>query len=664
MNGTSNFEIIMDKLKSAPEISFWTGAGISSDSGIPFVKNIIHSVIRALSSDEQLAIEYFENYKKRSLPFEVFMQIVIQLSNDDQILEIFERGEPNKIHDFIAKLCLQGKVKEIFTTNFDMLMEKSLVKNNLLFGENFSTYNDELTFKKGIRQNEQLSKTIKLFKVHGSIDNKKSIRTSIDTIAKESWMKERNKLIKHAFGTNSDRVLIVLGYSFSDVFDINPAIEAVKNGSGQTIYIIIHDDDVYHPLVSNFAENCFTKLNLQKFNGHIIRIKTEIFLKLFADVKGIRIMDHKKQNLVWENKVAKWSQRLLPSQKEFILSQLNLLIHNNKEALKWNVDALAKAKKFLNSKNEVDILLQKVSILHQAGGNKNIRIAKTVCREALNSSIYLRYYSGVARALDSLALIAIYNEDNFLKAKRLYLSSMKIKEKLNDLKGQGIGWLSISSCLRHEQKHKEAIHACEKSITFRNEIGDIAGLSKCFQGLGNIFMDLKEFENAGRKYRQFETLTMKIGDIWSYATANYKLAEVNYHLGTSKNLHRALNHCEKSLEIRSLNQSREHANVIYLKGKILYKMGSIVEAKRLQNKAYLLRCKMPNKSDLADSLLNIGIIEVAEEKFSTGFKKINAAVDTYISKSYKNQLNLIKEHILQIIPKLEGTARNFANQHW
>lgn len=652
MKNNPAFEKILNKLKSTKEISFWTGAGISFNSGIPFVKYIIQSVIRVLSDNDQIAVEYFEKYKKRSLPFEVFMQTVIQLSNDDQILEIFERGEPNKTQDFIAKLCAAGKVKEIFTTNFDMLMEKSLTENNLIFGENFSTYDDELTFKKGIQQIEHANKSIKLFKVHGSIDNKKSIRTSIDTIAKQSWMKERSKVIKHAFGNISDRVLIVLGYSFSDVFDINPAIEAIKNESGQTIYIIIHDDNTSHPLVFNFDNFGFNKVNLSKFKGNFIQIKTENFLNFFAEISGIKIMDYKKRNLVWENKVTKWSNRLLPSQKEFILSQLNFIIRDNEGALKWNDYALAKAKEFLYPKNEIDILLQKISILHQEGGNENITRGKEIAREALAKAISLRYFSGIARALDLSALITMYNEDNFLRAKNLYLSSLKIKEKINDVKGQAIGWLSISSCLRHEQKMEEAIKACEKSISIRNQIGDIAGLSKCYQGLGNIYLELKEYKIASRKYQRFETLTMKIGDTWSNATANYGLAEVNYLLGSSRNLTNALNYCDRCLEVRSINRNREYANAKYLKGKILYKLGFISDAKKHHDEAYLLRCEMPNKSDLADSLFDIGTIEIDEKKYTTGFEKLNYAIDIYISKAYTNQVLQIEKYLLESISKL------------
>lgn len=660
MKGNPKFDTILDKLKSADEISFWTGAGISFNSGIPFVKYIIQSVIRNLSGNNQLAMEYFEKYQKRSLPFEVFMQTVIQLSNDDQILEIFERGEPNKTHDFIAKLCAIGKVKEIFTTNFDTLMEKSLTENNFVFGDSFSTYDDELTFKKGIRQIEQDNKTVKLFKVHGSIDNKKSIRTSIDTIAKQSWMKERSKVIKHAFGNNSERVLIVLGYSFSDVFDINPTIETLRNESNQTIYIIVHDDNMLQPQIFNFEDLGFNKVNLSKLKGHFIQIKTENFLNSFAEVSGITMMDYKKRNLVWENKVTKWSERLLPSQKEFLLSQLNFLIRENELALKWNDYALEKAKMFFYTKNEIDILLQKVSILHQIGGNRNIISAKEIVREALAKAINLRYYSGIARSLDLSALIAMYNEDNFLRAKKLYLASLKIKEKINDLKGQAIGWLSVSSCLRHEQKPQEAIKACEKSISLRNQIGDIAGLSKCYQGIGNIYLELNEYKIARRRYQQFETLTMKIGDTWSNATANYKLAEVNYCLGSPKDLEKALRYCEKSLEVRSLNQSREYANVKYLKGKILYKLGFIIEAKQNHDDAYLLRYDMPNKSDLADSLFDIGIIELDEKSYTTGFEKINKAVDIYISKGYTNQIRQVKKYFLDIIPKLKDNEFNAA----
>lgn len=123
-----------------------------------------------------------------------------------------------------------------------------------------------------------------------------------------------------------------------------------------------------------------------------------------------------------------------------------------------------------------------------------------------------------------------------------------------------------------------------------------------------------------------------------------------------------MHHCKTSLEVRSLNnQSREYANLIYLKAKILYKLGSAKEAKQLHDEAHLLRLEMPNKSDLADSLFDIGVVDIDKKKYFSGFEKINEAIDIYICKGYTNQISQVKKYLLSIIPYLKDGELEIAN---
>ena len=643
-----SFKSILKKIKGSNEIVFWSGAGISSNSGVPFVSYIIKSVIKSLSDDDYIAAAYYEKYEKSNLPFEVFMQVIIQLSNDDQVLEVFERGNPNNNHKLISLLCKNGLVKEIFTTNFDTLFERSFEEIGLNENNEFFVFNNEVSFKKGLHKLNSKNSKINLFKIHGSINDKKTIRTSIDAIANKKWMNERSKIIKRAFCGDTQKVLIVLGYSFSDVFDINPVIESIKNNTSQTIYIVSHKSGLIEPEIEDLTNHSVFRY-FSKSEGSIISVDTNFFINKVADTFGIKLSDQKKQSIVWENKIKKWANRLLPSQKEYLQAQLFVLIHEVDNALEWNGRALSVAQKLNYSKNEIEILLQKVSMLHQKGGNQNIEFAKIIIKKALRKSIDLRFFSGISRSLDLSALIAMYNEDDFLKAKKLYLASQKFKEKIGDVKDQAKVLLSIASCLRHEQRHLEAIETIKKSIFLRNKIGDIGGIAKCFQGLGNVYLDLGEYKVARRNFLKFENITLKTGDAWSNAIANYELAEVNYCLGSNKELEKALCYCEKSIELRKHSISREFVNSIYLKAKILYRLGLIEEAKQLHEKVYLLRLDMPNKSDFADSLFDIGVIEVSEKKYSAGFAKLENALDIYSSKSYTIKLNQIKKYLFGIL---------------
>ena len=78
---------------------------------------------------------------------------------------------------------------------------------------------------------------------------------------------------------------------------------------------------------------------------------------------------------------------MLPSQKEYLQAQLFVLIHEVDNALEWNGRALSVAQKLNYSKNEIEILLQKVSMLHQKGGNQNIEFAKIIIKKAIRKAM-------------------------------------------------------------------------------------------------------------------------------------------------------------------------------------------------------------------------------------------------------------------------------------
>lgn len=119
--------------------------------------------------------------------------------------------QPNALHSWIAKGLANGC--HVITTNFDVLIEISLFK----FGPK--------AFETGIGNLE---------KVHGSIqqirnwelvsEDRSSLKADIRSVAMRTSVDFVPGAVEHLLGTIDGRKLIVVGYSFSDSFDIVPLL--------------------------------------------------------------------------------------------------------------------------------------------------------------------------------------------------------------------------------------------------------------------------------------------------------------------------------------------------------------------------------------------------------------------------------------------------------
>lgn len=240
----------LDNLKKG-ELCVFAGAGISFRSGVPIVKRIKEYVIGKLCSDERERQSFLGN----DMPFEVFIDILFKAylppvsrhvpPDDKQRGEVFrllteslyllmggsnvekhvdffdlfnhESYVPNPNHYFIAEMLKDGVAKFAVTTNFDLLIEQAY---------------EEVTQQPLPVYFPESDKDIDyqfpcLFKLHGGCQAPATIQTTIDRIASNEAKRKCKQMIDYVFDSGEHSTVMVLGYSFSDVFDISPAIEDI-----------------------------------------------------------------------------------------------------------------------------------------------------------------------------------------------------------------------------------------------------------------------------------------------------------------------------------------------------------------------------------------------------------------------------------------------------
>jgi NAD-dependent SIR2 family protein deacetylase len=203
-------ELLSKTNKSLIENKFvlFCGAGVSFNSGMPLANELKQQILEKLPIDK----EYIDEILKSTFPFEALMETISENTDISKILDIFEDGKPNTNHILIAKLVKNGFLKTIYTTNFDLHIENAFKNEGLKSKEDFEVYYDEELFSQ-IDIEKMDDKKIRLFKIHGSIDNRASIRTTLKAVASKILSEKRRDLIKYIFLSGNHKKVLIIGYS-------------------------------------------------------------------------------------------------------------------------------------------------------------------------------------------------------------------------------------------------------------------------------------------------------------------------------------------------------------------------------------------------------------------------------------------------------------------
>ena len=160
--------------------SVFCGAGISVNSGIPIVVTLQSYLLRKLGIPDN-NIELILN---SGMPFEVFMETINELSDISALLCIFDVGQPNHTHKFLANEIRRGRVSCVLTTNFDCHLETALTEVGLIEGEDFRVIHDE--FQSVNLEAESLICPL-IVKLHGCYRKTAQLGIVMNIVDPENW---------------------------------------------------------------------------------------------------------------------------------------------------------------------------------------------------------------------------------------------------------------------------------------------------------------------------------------------------------------------------------------------------------------------------------------------------------------------------------------------
>lgn len=286
---------LTDEIKKG-EIAIFCGAGISLNSGIPIVPQLLRDLLTKLNLPE----DHIQLLLQSGLPFEAFMEVFDQVSDITALLDIFTIKNINPSHRFIAALQEKFHNKYIITTNFDTMIEDAFIDRSLC--------NKKARIEEFTRINWDQDQCIK---IHGCIEDKYSIEIVLQLVASAMLAQNKKEVIDTIFSKGPHKSVLIIGYSCSDIFDVTQLLESIDD-SDKYIYFIQHANQ--QEILCEPIEILDYKNPFKKFKGTRIYANTDLLLSSIAASLSLPIGDYKDctPDISWTKRTLAWIDQFEP----------------------------------------------------------------------------------------------------------------------------------------------------------------------------------------------------------------------------------------------------------------------------------------------------------------------------------------------------------------
>lgn len=496
------------KTINSGETSVFCGAGISRDSGLPVVNQLIPHILHKLEMPKEHIKLILDDDNNPKIPFEAFMECIKESCDPDLIFDIYGQGEPNTNHILLAKLIKAGKLKTIVTTNFDKLIEKALSMEPypMFEGKDYDLLYKEEDFEH-INWNNQRPRIIK---IHGSIDNKELMAITLKQVASQELSRARFAVIKNVFSAGPHKNVLILGYSSSDVFDLSPQIKAI-NDNYKLVYYVQHSSN---PNVENINEQKDKNPFKNYVNSKRIYYNTGNLIKEIWE--GTNIIPEPyaqyRSETNWKENINKWfSKSSIEYSKAIkcaIPASVFLKIGISKMAFLYYKKALKIARDIGDKINE-GIWLGNIGVVYRVKGDYEKAIE---CYEnALRIAKENEDMKAKEKWLGNLGIL-YYCTNDYSKAIMYNKQALKIAKNIGDKKDEA-SWLgSQGNAYASLGKYKKAIEYNEKALKIAWTIGDKKSEMLRFGSLSNAYSFLSDNKKAIKYLKQALKIAGEIGD--------------------------------------------------------------------------------------------------------------------------------------------------------
>lgn len=622
------------------QLAIFCGAGISRNSGLPLANELVSYLLDKLFKDKES--KYIEEIKNSNLPFEAFIETLSESITVSEILDIFKDGKPNTNHIWIAKLAKSGYIKTVLTTNFDLLIEKALEQEGLKRNKDFDVYFSEEEFSKIDFNN--IDDNIKVFKIHGSIEDKNSIRTTLKAVANKSLSDKRMALVRYLFFEGKHKYVFVLGYSCSDEFDITPQIQSIE-GCKKEITFIEHDNSIIEEIEELKIKE--DKNPFKNFSGMRIKCNTNRFVeKCWNSMDGALKEEFSfiYSESIWKKHIDMWNENLedenTPS-KYLCMGAIFNRISNFKEAIKYYRKTLVTAVNIIDDKMKATCY---ACIGDSYDGLGNIKRAFEYYKKSLSIVNKLRDKQGEIRCYIGMGNV-YHGLGDFNKSITYHEKALQIATATENNEEVSKCYSNIGNAYQNLGNFSKAIENLEKALKIAKLIGDKLMESRCCTNLGSVYFYSKEFRKSIEYYDKSLKIKKLIGDGWGESQCYTGLGIAYRNL---REISKAIDYHNKSLLIANkvgdkVLESRCYTNL----GNTYKDLGKFTEAIDYHNVSLKITKAIGYKTGEAICYTNLGEAYFSSGDFKAAIKHFLNGERIFMEQGQVHHLKTIRNNLYQ-----------------
>ena len=609
------------KLIHSKALALFLGAGISKNppSNLPLAGELRACILENLVTDQEMDVEVLAKMKgepdemgKVAYPFEYFIQTIDRGSGKrskflKHMITIYKAGYPNMCHVLVARLVKSGHVQEIMTTNFDTKLEQAMENESMTNGKDFKVFFSEKHFSEV--DLERLEVPV-VFKIHGSVVDEESLRATLDLISRQGLMERRARVLKHFFTNNPN--LMVMGYSASDEFDINPVILSTRSKSKLFWIRRPENSEAIRELRYPFKH----------FNGKVIEcdlnVVAERLWKMFVNVEW---RENLEIDTKWRPEIERWVNSLHPGQRYFLIARICHDIKELDAAEKHYKEGLRIVEGAGNSAG-MALFLHNLAVIEQFRGNHDK--ARDLLRRSLEIFKRVGSETEVSSTVNQLG-IAQKNLGKYKEAERLFKASLNGFQRQGYRIGIAQTLHNLATIQRIRGNYNQAKLLYERSLRISEDIGDPSGIAKTSHDMGEILVLQGNYDSAESLYKRQKEIASKLGDPSGMAKAIHSLGIINQLKGNYDEAKRLYTH---SLEIfERLGNQDDIAVAFHDLGMIERLQLNYDKAEMMLRRSLEIEQKLGDRRGMAQTLHEIGVVKQRQGNYGEANKLLRHSLE-------------------------------------
>lgn len=458
---------------------FLVGAGISMNapSSLPSAVKIVNNLINLCAPEEEIE----DLQKIEDLRYEWLVEAIQEYVDKKlRFLDYFDyKTTPNLLHLFLAQEILQGNY--VVTTNFDYMIEyalKAVVPQGdhsdispIITRDDFSKHpNPQILITEG---------KYPIYKIHGA---KKNIITNEDT--SDSLVTTQRALGKHrepgetfsvetfkkpaVYNLLKNRILVVIGYSGSDDFDIGPMLKELPDLK-KLIWIDHSSDEAPNIIKVNKVNDPKLWENASKVDKFLAEIRSGVnfdVIKIRANTQ--HFVEKKLWNLFWQDKP-------LPT-----LSEDESL--NFEDWIKPHYSNVSIAQRYLFA----------CSVY---GESQKHDLFKRCAEKALTIEAIKSNDNHVAYFLSIIGLVYVIKFE-YEKAVEYYLQALEKFKLVKDNKETARILISLAAVYESMGREELTLQCVEQAISIAQQESMHIGLANLYQTLGMRYNKERDYDKS------------------------------------------------------------------------------------------------------------------------------------------------------------------------